>query len=91
MSGGVPEECRRELLQRLKRIEGQARGVQRMVEQGRDCREILAQLNAIRAATARASLYMVRNYAHECLRMEDRQSAASLVDELMLTLEKLPS
>lgn len=88
---GVPEGSQQELLQRLKRIEGQARGVQRMVLEGRECREVLAQLSAIRAATLQASLFLVRNYAQECLRSQDADSVAGLVDELMVSLGKLPS
>ena len=40
----VPEDVQRQLLSRLKRIEGQARGVQRMVEERRECSEIIRQL-----------------------------------------------
>ncbi len=60
------EEVRQELLTRLRRIEGQARGVQRMVEDGRDCAEIINQLASIRAATYSASVFLLKHYALEC-------------------------
>ena len=62
----VPESVREEMLSRLRRIEGQARGVQRMVEEGRDCAEIIHQLASIRAATHGASLFLLKHYAKEC-------------------------
>ena len=44
------------LITRLKSIEGQARGIQRMVDEGRECQEILDQLAALRAATHAVSM-----------------------------------
>lgn len=55
------------LLKRLRRIEGQVRGVQRMIEEERDCHAILQQLSAIRSATYSTSVGLVRSYASECL------------------------
>ncbi|MDM7917957.1 MAG: metal-sensitive transcriptional regulator [Methanosarcina sp.] len=60
-------ESKRNLLNRLKRIEGQVRGVQTMVEDERDCREILQQLSSIRSAVQGASLDFLQEYATECL------------------------
>ena len=62
----VSEEVRQEMLARLRRIEGQTRGVQRMVEEGRDCVEIIHQLASIRAATHGASVFLLKHYAREC-------------------------
>lgn len=61
-----PQDVRQEMLSRLRRIEGQARGVQRMVEEGRDCAEIIHQLASIRAAAHSASLFLLKHYAKEC-------------------------
>ena len=60
------EQVKQELLSRLRRIEGQARGVQRMVEEGRDCAEIANQLASIRAATQGATVLLLKEYAREC-------------------------
>ena len=80
------EKAKGELNGRLRRIEGQVRGVQAMVDAGRDCREILQQLNAAAAAMRNASQFFMRAYANECL-MEtetvDRAQAQNVVDELM--------
>ena len=56
-----------DLLKRLRRIEGQIRGVQRMIEDERDCHEILQQLSAVRSASYYTSVALVRSYARQCL------------------------
>ncbi len=61
------EEVKKDLIARLRRIEGQARGVQRMIEEGRDCTQVMAQLNAMRQATYQTGLVLARSYAAQCL------------------------
>ena len=56
-----------ELVKRLKRIEGQTRGVQKMVEENRNCEEILSQLNAINEAVRSVSMIVCEKYAMECM------------------------
>ena len=51
----TPDETQAKLLNRLKRIEGQVRGLQRMVEDERDCREILTLLSGVRSALGATS------------------------------------
>ena len=71
-----------ELNRRLRRIEGQVRGVQRMIDENRDCREILQQLAAVRSAIQQTSLTLLRCYAAQCFDSED-VSRDALVEELM--------
>ena len=56
-----------ELKKRLRRIEGQVRGVEKMLDADRDCHEIIQQLAAIKSAVQQASLLVVRSYAAQCL------------------------
>jgi DNA-binding FrmR family transcriptional regulator len=56
-----------ELTNRLKRIEGQIRGLQRMVEEERDCEAILTQLMAARAALDKVGLLVADNFVQECV------------------------
>jgi DNA-binding FrmR family transcriptional regulator len=56
-----------EITNRLKRIEGQIRGLQRMVEEQRDCEAILTQLMAARAALDRVGLLVADNFVQECV------------------------
>lgn len=58
---------RDEVLLRLRRIEGQVRGVQRMVEEGRDCREIVTQVAAIKSALGSVNSQVLQCYASNCL------------------------
>lgn len=76
-----------DLLKRMRRIEGQARGVARMIEEDRDCSEILQQLAAIRSAAHQAAVELVRDYAVECMVSEG--SPAEVADALATALARL--
>ena len=58
---------RDDIVQRLKRIEGQARGVQKMVDDGRDCGDILTQLASIRAAVNSLNGELLEAYLLRCM------------------------
>jgi CsoR family transcriptional regulator, copper-sensing transcriptional repressor len=82
-------EVQADLTVRLKRIEGQVRGVQKMVEEERDCSDILQQMTAIRSAMHQASLLLARSYAARCLMEPTRGDMDAMLDQLMATLRKL--
>lgn len=63
----VSARSRSDVLLRLKRIEGQVRGIQRMVEEDRDCREVVTQLAAVKASVASLNTLVAETYALECL------------------------
>lgn len=71
----LADEQRAEMIERLKRIEGQARGVQKMVEDGRECVDILNQLSAIRAAVSGLSGELLECFAMHCLTHPDEFSS----------------
>jgi CsoR family transcriptional regulator, copper-sensing transcriptional repressor len=73
---------RDDVLLRLRRIEGQVRGVQRMVEDGRDCREIVTQVAAIKSALASVSSQVLQCYASNCLG-DDEQPRDRTIAELI--------
>ena len=81
-----------DMQRRLSRVEGQVRGVQRMLEADRDCQEIVQQLNAINAAVRNATHQFMRAYARECLlraeEMEAREAEA-VVDNLLDLMAKV--
>lgn len=81
-------EVKVDLTNRLRRIEGQVRGVQKMVEEERDCSAILQQMSAIRSAVHQASLVLARAYAARCLQ-EPESDTDMMLDQLMATLRKL--
>ena len=94
-------DTKQKLVQRLQRIEGQVRGVQGMLNNERDCREILQQLTAIHSAVQGASRYFLQEYATACLlemdedsRSDDvpslRQKRAGIIQDMIALLDKAP-
>jgi len=61
------QQVKTQVIQRLARIEGQLRGVQNMIAEDRDCKDVVQQLIAIRSAVQSASLNFVQEVASECL------------------------
>ena len=82
----LPQEARDDLIKRLRKIEGQAQGIQRMLLEGRDCREVLNQLSSVRAATQRVSAELVRHYAISCL---NDPACAQSEDNLLQVIDLL--
>ena len=81
-----------ELQTRLRRIEGQVRGVQRMLDEDRECQEIVQQLTAVRAAVHNARLQLMRTHARDCLLQGAELSETertALVDDLMNLIAKV--
>ena len=76
-----------DLVRRVRRIEGQARGVARMIEEDRDCRDILHQLAAVRSAAHRATVVLVRAYAAECV--VSNSPPQEIADALATALSRL--
>ena len=62
----------KDILNRLKRIEGQVKGIQGMVEKDTCCKDILVQISAIRSAINKVGALMLENYACNCLDTEDK-------------------
>jgi DNA-binding FrmR family transcriptional regulator len=87
----VSAAVREQLVKRLQRIEGQARGVRRMLEEDRDCRDILTQLAAIRGATHQVSVMVVKEYALNCVTdPEQHGTPEEVIAELVHALGQLP-
>lgn len=80
---------KQDLLDRLKRIEGQVRGLQRMVEEDRYCVDILTQVAAVKAALQRVGLSLMEGHARGCMTAAVRRGEGQqAVAELMSVLEK---
>ena len=67
-------ETKENLIHRLKRIEGQVRGIQAMLEEERECRDIMQQLTAIHSAVQSTSRVFLQDYATNCLLEMDKVS-----------------
>ncbi len=77
------------LLARLRRIEGQAKGIQRMIEDDRYCVDIVQQLSALSAATDKVSLMVLQNHIEGCVADAILQKQGeAYIKELMAVLRK---
>ena len=80
---------RRDLMNRLKRIEGQVRGLQRMLEEDAYCPEILTQASAINSALNSFCRVLLTSHLRTCVSEDIRAGRDDTVDELMDVLQKL--
>jgi DNA-binding FrmR family transcriptional regulator len=91
-TGGVPaySATKPQLLARLKRIEGQTRGVQKMVEDDRYCIDVLTQISAIQAALDKVALGLLDDHVKHCV-VEGKGpgSQEELTDEMMSAIGRL--
>ncbi|BAS25991.1 hypothetical protein LIP_0134 [Limnochorda pilosa] len=71
MQEGPDEERLAPLLARMRRIEGQARGIQRMLQEGRPCHEVVMQLAAMRAALSKVGMALIADNLERCVSQGD--------------------
>ena len=83
------QEQRKKILNRLSRIEGQVRGVRKMIEEDAYCNDVLVQSAAIAAAVDAVNREVLRAHLHSCVVRDIRDGNDAVVDELMTTLERL--
>ena len=84
----TPEE-RRALMNRLKRIEGQVRGLQNMLENDVYCTDILTQSAAVSAAVNAFNRELLACHMRGCVARDIRAGKDEVIDELMATMQKL--
>jgi DNA-binding FrmR family transcriptional regulator len=85
-----PDEVTKDALNRLRRAEGQLRGVQRLLEEGADCRDVINQISAVQAAIHRAGLRLMAAGMKHCLTnpelAESEGMSVTEMERLFLTL-----
>lgn len=79
----------KDLVNRLSRIEGQVRGVKKMVEEDRYCIDILVQVQAIQAALNGFNKMLLSEHIHSCVVRDIQEGNLECVDELCETIKKL--
>lgn len=79
----------KDLLNRLSRIEGQVRGIKRMVEEDTYCTDILIQVSAVNAALNSFNKVLLANHIRTCVAEDIRAGKEETIDELVATLQKL--
>jgi DNA-binding FrmR family transcriptional regulator len=78
-----------QLLGRLRRIEGQVRGIQGMVEQDRYCIDVLTQISAVQAALDKVALGLLDDHAHHCVMGAAVEEREAKTEELMAAVGRL--
>ena len=78
-----------QLQTRLRRIEGQVRGVQKMVEEDRYCIDVLTQISAIQAALDKVALGLLDDHAHTCVIGAAPEQRDARTDEMMAAVGRL--
>ncbi len=84
-----PAEERTKLIHRLNRIEGQIRGIKKMVEQDAYCNDILIQSAAVNAAINSFNKDLIASHIKGCVVRDLREGKEEVIDELVTTLQKL--
>ena len=83
----VDPELKRAVLTRLRRIEGQVRGLQKMVEDERYCADVLMQVSSVQEALRGVSRSMLHNHLKHCaaeaIRSDDPAQAGAMYEELL--------
>ena len=75
---------RSQIVSRLKKIEGQVRGLQNMVEQERDCVDVMMQLAAVKSALESVTGLVLRNYTSICLQKKGADIGAELAQAVSI-------
>lgn len=85
------EEERRKILNRLRRLEGQIRGLQTMVESGKDCEAVLTQIMAAKSALNQVGLHIIGHSMKTCLVDDSIKDRDELIDEAIKVFLKYSS
>ncbi|MCK0473748.1 metal-sensitive transcriptional regulator [Halalkalibacter sp. APA_J-10(15)] len=81
---------KQQLLNRLKRVEGQVRGIHNMVENDRYCVDILNQIAAVQSAMNKVSLALMEDHTHHCVANAIKNNKGEeAIDELMTVMKKM--
>lgn len=83
-------ECTKEdILKRLRRIEGQVKGIQKMIENNECCNDVLIQIAAVRAAINKVGGLMLEGYSKSCIKKAvENETEDQSIDELINTILK---
>ena len=79
----------KDLINRLSRIEGQVRGIRKMVESDCYCPDILVQVSAVNAALNSFNKVLLANHIRTCVAEDIREGKDETIDELVTVLQKL--
>ena len=78
-----------QLLERVRRVEGQVRGVEGLVADDRDCIDVLTQSSAVQAALDKVALGLLDDHARHCVMGAGEDGQSEMTDELMAAVARL--
>ncbi|MGX7030686.1 metal-sensitive transcriptional regulator [Vagococcus zengguangii] len=84
-------KCDEKIMNRMKRAEGQMRGIQKMMEDGKECYDIMIQLSAVRSSIESVMGIMVAENMKDCFEnpLEDPTEQAEKIEQAMKMIKKL--
>ncbi|RQD69479.1 MAG: metal-sensitive transcriptional repressor [Tindallia sp. MSAO_Bac2] len=82
-------EVQKSLLHRLNRVEGQVRGIKKLIESEAYCDDILHQLEASRSALKAIEMVLLESHMKHCVMHQLQEGDMSVVDEILTTLKKI--
>ena len=85
------ESERKRILNRLRRLEGQIRGLQSMIESGKDCDAVLTQIMAAKSALNQVGLHIIGHSMKTCLVSDDAATKDEVIDEAIAVFLKYSS
>jgi len=81
------KECKENVLRRLRKIEGQVKGIQKMVENGKECSDLLVQVAAVRAAINKVGGLILENHSKECIvKALNEDNSENAINDLVDTM-----
>lgn len=84
------EHLQKDLINRIKTITGHLGGIEKMIEQGKDCEDVLIQITAVKASMDKLGALIIENYAEECFLklITDPDTSPNKIKEIIKTLIK---
>lgn len=79
---------RKRIVNRLKRLEGQIRGLQSMIEDGKDCEAVLTQIMAAKSALNQVGMHIIGHSMKHCLIDDEDKTSDELIDEAIAVFLK---
>ena len=85
------EDTKKDILRRLNKIEGQVKGIQRMIESEKQCGDVLTQISAVRAATNKVGVLLLERYSKNCILNSfnsKEKNNEEVLDEFLTTVKR---
>lgn len=84
-----PEKLKEEIAKRLNRIEGQVRGVKKMIEEDMYCDNVLNQITSVQSALNGVRMLLLENHIKSCVVDQLSEGKTEVIDELMATITRM--